>query len=154
MALRPDRVHVDSRVDYFMNQTAERGGIVVVAGTSGSGTAMDQSVQAVEYSTSPSGKYPVGLLMSQVVNLDLTRQHQNFHQEEVQQGGKVTVWTKGQVTTNYVQSGVSPAAGEVAYLHREGRFTNVDNIGGAPVVGRFASKKDQDGYVKVDVNLP
>lgn len=153
MALKADRIHVDSRIDYFMTHTAERGGVVVVQ-NGGSGIAMDQGAHRVEYSITPSGKKPVGVLMSQVVNLDLTRQKMNVHKEEVQVGGKVTIWNKCQVTTNYVQSGVSPTAGQTAYLHREGRFTNVDNIGGAPTVGVFDSKKDEDGYVKVSVNLP
>lgn len=153
MALRPDRVHIDSTIDHFMNHVAERGG-VVVRSTVGSGAAMDQSQQVVHYATNPSGASPVGLLMNDVVNLDLTRQHENWHKEEMQLGSKVNVWRKGTVVTNWIQSGISLSAGDTAYLHREGRLTNLDNIGGAPTVGVFDSTKDQDGYAKVTVNLP
>jgi Arc/MetJ family transcription regulator len=39
----------------------------------------------------PSGKVPVGLLLNDMVNIDLTRQHLNQHKDEVQKGGKVTL---------------------------------------------------------------
>ena len=154
MALKADRKHIDSRIDMFMDQTAERGGIVCHL-TAGSGTANDQSVQAVHYDTTPSGANPVGLLMSEVVNLDLTRQHENWHKEEVQQGGKVTIWEKCEVTTNMVTSGLTIAAGEPAYLAAEGRITNV-NTGSvaSPRVGTFMSNLDENSYAKIAINLP
>lgn len=153
MALKPDRTHVRSSIDHFMNHVAERGGIVVVL-TAGSGAAMDQSAQAVHYATSPSGEVPLGVLMGDVRNDDLTRQHENWHKEETQLGGKVTIWNQCQVVTDHIQSGITVTAGQTAFLHREGRFTNVDNIGGAPTVGRFDSRLDQNGFAKIAVNLP
>ena len=42
MALRPDRNEHLTDLSFFMNETAERG-IVVVASTQGSGAAMDDS---------------------------------------------------------------------------------------------------------------
>lgn len=152
MALRPDRIHIDSRIDHFMTQTADRGGIVAVK-TAGSGVAMDQSQQEVYYATDPSGVEPVGLLTCDVVDLDLTRQHINFHKEEVQKGGKVTVWTKCQVTTDYLASGITVSAGDPAYLAAEGRISNDDALGGVRV-GSFDSTKDEDGFAKVSINLP
>ena len=152
MALKADRIHIDSRIDYFMNQTAERGGVVCVK-TAGSGAAMDQSNQAVEYASNPSGAQPVGVLMCDVVDLDLTRQHMNWHKEEVQKGGKVTVWTKCQVTTDYLASGITVSAGDTAYLGEHGRYTNVDTLAGGKV-GTFDSIKNQEGFAKISVNLP
>jgi hypothetical protein len=154
MALKPDRVTIDTSIDYFMNQTANRGGVVSVL-TAGSGAAMDQSVQAVHYDTSPSGATPVGILLSEVVNLDLTRQHENWHKEERQQGGKVTILVKGQVTTDHLASGITVTAGQGAYLGAEGRITNV-NTGAAasPKIGTFHSTINELGFAKVSVNLP
>lgn len=153
MALKPDRIQLDSRINYFMNQTAERGGIAVVS-TAGSGVAMDSAVSLVEYATTASGKTPVGILMCQVVDIDLTRQKLNPHKEEVQKGGKVTIWNKGQVTTNYLASGITVAAGDKAYLAAEGRITN-SNTGAAasPLLGRFETKKDEAGYATVSIDL-
>ena len=79
MALRTDRIHIDSQIDYFMNEEAERGGIVVVS-TAGSGSAMDQAAQLCTRTyTSISGQKPLGVLMGDMVDIDLTRQHENWH---------------------------------------------------------------------------
>lgn len=153
MGLKADRVHLDSMIDFFMNETATRGG-VVVASTMGSGAAMDQSQQLATYAAAPSGKTPLGVLMCDVVNLDLTRQKLNVHAEEVQQGGKVTIWSKGTVVTNMIYPGVTPAAGNNAVLAHSGYLHTSDVIGGNQVVGKFLSTKDEDGYAKVSVNLP
>lgn len=152
MSLKPDRRHVDSTIDYFMNHTADRGGIVTI-NSSASGAAMDNAAQTVHYPTDPSGEVPVGVLMCDVVNLDLTRQHINWYKEEVQAGGKVTVWTKGTVTTDYIASGITITGGETAYVGAEGRFTNA-STGYNATVGKFATTADEDGYARVDVNLP
>lgn len=150
MSLKPARRHVDSTIDCFMNHTAERGGVVCYD-TTASGTAMDNAAQTVHYKSAPSGGQPVGILMTDVVNLNLTRQHLNQYQEEVQVGGKVTVWTKGTVVTDYIASGITVTAGQEARLGPQGQFTNV---GPGVVVGRFATGKDEEGFARVDVNLP
>lgn len=152
MAILAHRKHVDSRIDFFMNETAERGGVVSVS-TEGSGEANDQSSQVCTYAASPSGKSPLGLLMNDVVNLDLTRQHLNWYKDEVQINSKVTIWEKGEVVTNMIQPGITITAGDRAWLHASGYVSNTGFLGG-PVVGKFISKKDENGYAKVAVNLP
>ncbi len=154
MALKGDRKHIDSRIDMFMNHVATRGGIVCAL-TAGSGTALDQSVQAVHYDSSPSGATPIGVLMGDMVNLDLTRQHENWHKEEVQKGGKVTIWEKCEVTTNVIVSGDTVTVGQPAYLATQGQVTNT-NTGAiaSPRIGTFMSTKDENGYAKLAVNLP
>lgn len=161
MALKSDRRHVDSDISFFMNATAERGGIVSVTATASSGAAMDQAEATVAYVANPSGVEPHGLLMNDVVNLDLTRQHPNWHKDEVQIGGKVTVWTKGEVTTNWIYPGHTPTPGARAYVGHSGYLAtsdvatdDTDTDGSTRVVGRFLSSKNEDGYVKVSVNLP
>ena len=152
MALLADRKHIDSRIDFFMNETAERGGIAVFS-TAGSGAATDQGKQLCTYAASPSGKVPVGLLMCDVVNKDLTRTKLNPYLHEVQQNSKVTLWEKGEVVTNLIQPGVTVSAGDLAWLHASGYISNNGVLGG-PRVGRFMSTKDENGFAKVDVNLP
>jgi hypothetical protein len=153
MALRPDRIHVDSQIDYFMNEEAERGGIVVQS-TVGSGAAMDQASQLCTYSSSPSGVTPLGVLMCDMVDLDLTRQHENWHKEEVQKGGKVTIWSNCTVVTDRVYPGQTPAVNNTVYLAPSGYLATADLIGGNITVGKFLSSKDEDGFCKVKVNLP
>lgn len=156
MALKADRkpVYGGDRIDFFMNETAERGGVVSFS-TGGSGAAMDQSVQLATYVANPSGARPIGLLMNDMVNVDLTRMHVNQYKDEVQIGGKVTLWEKGEVVTNRIQPGVTITAGNTAYLHASGYLTNTNFLDHTNnVVGRWMSAKDQDGYAKVSVNLP
>lgn len=160
MALRPNRIHIDSQIDYFMDETAERGGVASIS-TVGSGIAMDQAEQLATYAASVSGTQPLGVLMCDVVDLDLTRQHENWHKEEVQKGGKVTIWNKCTVVTDKIYSGDTITGGEEAYVGASGQFTS-DPTGFAPVgdslanykVGRFLSSKDEEGFAKISVNLP
>ena len=98
---------------------------------------------------------PVGLLLNDVVNKDLTRTHLNQHKDEVQKGGKVTVLRKGYVVTSNLTG--TPAAGDPAYAcHVTAGNIRPDSPGSSGVlqIGRFLSSKDEDGYAKVEVNLP
>ena len=155
MALKADRHELDTDISFFYNAgTAERGGIVCLS-TVGSGAAMDQAGAKVEYVLAAAGKIPVGVLLNDVVNLDLTRQHINWHKDEVQKGGKVSILKKGWVVTNLITG--TPTAGGLACVDDDGTAGNIELCSGTSndvVVGRFMSTKDEDGYVKVEVNLP
>lgn len=156
MALKGDRYEGMTDVSFFMNDTsAAKGGIAVLV-TGGSGVALDQSKALVTYAAAASGNIPVGLCLNDMVNIDQTRQHINFHKNEVQKGGKVTLLTDGWVLTNMVTG--TPAAGNPAYLTDDGKVTPTQSATGGvvatPPVGRFMSSKDEDGYVKLSVKLP
>lgn len=153
MSLRTDRSHLDSLIDFHMTSTATRGGIVC-QNTAGSGAAMDQSSQVAAYVAAPSGEAPLGVLMCDVVNEDRTRQHQNWYKEQVDINGKVTIWSKCVVVTDFVYPGQTPTAGQRAYVLHSGYVGNSDFIGGNLVVGRWLSTKDEDGFAKLSVNLP
>ena len=150
MALKPDRVEAYTDISFFMNETGERGGIVVHS-TAGSGSAMDDSNAVVEYAADQSGTRPAGLLLCDVVDLDLTRQHINFHKDEVQKGSKVTILRQGTVVTDVVATGLDIDAGDVAYYGANGALTTSST--NSVQVGRFLSDYDADGYVKVDINI-
>jgi len=157
MALKADRHELDVDISFFMNVTAERGKIVCIS-TVGSGAAMDQAGALVDLQVAhATAAIPVGVLLNDVVNLDLTRQHINWHKDEVQKGGKVSILKKGYVVTDQIVG--TPALGELAYLDDSGATGNFATTaevadGVENVVGRFMSKKDEDGYAKVEVNLP
>ena len=149
MALKADRYELQTDISFFYNAgTATRGGVVCHDSTAGTGASMDQGVNLVKYSTSG---VPVGVLLNDVVNKDLTRTHLNQHKDEVQKGGKVTVLRKGYVVTNNVTG--TPSAGADAY-----RCTvtagNLSTVASGVKVGAFLTSKDEDGYAKVEVNLP
>ena len=155
MALKADRHELDVDISFFMDATATRGGCVSIVAV-GSGAAMDQAKATVNYVAAANDVIPVGILLNAVVNLDLTRQHINFHKDEVQKGGKVSILKKGWVVTNMITG--TPVAGALAYLDDDtaGNLTvkaNVDDGEYIPI-GRFMSTKDEDDYVKVEINLP
>jgi len=149
MALKPDRIELPdgSRIKYFMNEVAERG-IVVIHDPPG-GAGMDNPDATVSIPGSGSG-VPAGVLMNDVVNLNLTRQHINWHQDEVQLGNKVDLLGRGVVKTNMVKSGDTPSAGDAAYYTANGEFTTTS---GSDQVGRFVSPLDAEGYAEVEVNV-
>jgi hypothetical protein len=156
MALKADRHELATDISFFMDEVASRGGIACIS-TGGSGAALDQAGAKVSYVADASGAVPAGLLLNDMVNLDLTRQHINWHKDEVQKGGKVTLLTQGNVVTNMIYPGDTPTAGGLAYVAHSGYIAaaNKDStLGQSSVVGRFISTKDEDGYVKVAVNLP
>lgn len=150
MALKPDRIEARTDISFFMNTVAERGGVASVV-TGGAGVAMDDASAVVGYAASVSGAVPVGILLNDVVNIDLTRQHINWYKDEMQVGGKVTLLRQGQVTTNMLVSGNTPSAGAPAYVGPNGLLSTAST--NAARVGTFLSSKDADGYVKVDVNI-
>ena len=166
MALKGDRnIWADGyNLDFFMNVTSERG-IIVVHNTAGSGASMDDGSATVVIPTGgASGTNPAGLLLCDVVNLDLTRQHLNQHLEEVQKGSKVPLLRHGWVVTNMIKSGDSPTAGQDAFYYSDGTLSVTNPQAGATSsdqgvnylqqkVGKFLSSKDADGYAKVEINI-
>ena len=163
MALKADRYEESTDISFFYNEgTATRGGVVVLDALGASGAAMDQGANKVKYATATTGTVPIGILLNDVVNKDLTRTHLNQYKDEVQKGGKVTVLTRGWVVTNMIDG--TPKAGDLAFTshenisaHTAGNICTAAEMTGASgelCVGRFMSRKDADGYAKVYVNLP
>lgn len=153
MALKGDRQVIADDISWFMNEAATRGGIVSVS-TAGSGAGMDQAAQLATYKSSSSGAVPLGVLLNDMVDIDVTRQHVNHHKDEVIKGNKVTVLMIGQVTTNSILSGITISAGDKAYLSSSGSLTNVNHgVAATPLVGKFLTKKDENGFARVWVNI-
>ena len=151
MALRPDRNELQTDLSFFMNETAERGLIVIHEGQ-GSGAAMDDSAATVAIpGAADLAKHPAGLLLNDVVDLDLTRQHINFAKDEMQKGGKVLLLRRGFVVTDQISGSIT--LGELAYFHVNGQLTSATAYSGSTSVGSWLSKKDADGFAKVDINI-
>lgn len=158
MALKADRYELQTDISFFCNEATTRGGVVLHDTTVGSGAAMDQGVNKVVTSAAvpANTKVPVGILLNDVVNKDLTRTHLNQHKDEVQMGGKVTILRKGYVVTDKVSG--TPAVGNWAIVSVNGTVSGVadaaiesnENL----IVGKFLSTKDSDDYCKVEINLP
>lgn len=158
MALKADRYEESTDISYFYTAgTADRGGVVCLDLLSASGAAMDQGDNTVSYQEAAATDVPVGILLNDVVNKDLTRTHLNFYKDEVQKNGKVTVLTRGWVVTDKVDG--TPGPGDPAYAS-DSTAGNISATAanaaasGNLAIGRFMSAKDADGYAKVYVNLP
>ena len=115
MALKADRYEESTDISFFYNaDVATRGGVVCLADLGlASGASLDQGENLVSITTTAATSIPVGILLNDVVNKDLTRTHLNQYKDEVQKGGKVTVLTRGWVVTNNVTG--TPTAGALAY---------------------------------------
>lgn len=162
MALKADRNELDVDISFFYDEdTATRGGVVILD-TVGSGAAMDQSQAKVKYGDVVDASIPVGILLNDVVNIDLTRQHINWHKDEVQKGNKVAILKKGTIVTNMVDvtgaEGSTVTAGATAYASSGTKgylsATCTSSNASRLAVGRFISTKDEDNYYKVEINLP
>ena len=160
MALKADRYEESTDISYFYNEdVATRGGVVLLNDSGqASGAALDQGENLVKYAAAAATDVPIGILLNDVVNKDLTRTHINQHKDEVQKGGKVTVLTRGWVTTNNIGLG-TPVAGGPAYACDTtvgGISATAKNAAasGQLIIGRWGSRADADGYAKLYVNLP
>lgn len=156
MALKPHRRYnrADTDISFFLNETAERG-LILTFSTMGSGQALDQSQALLTVSANPSGKVPAGILLNDMVDVDQSRYKLNEYKDEVQKGGKVTVAKRGEFLTNRLAPGIAPTTAQVAYLVGSGLISNAStNVTLHPPIGRFTSTVDEDGYAKVELNLP
>ena len=153
MALKPDRIESHTDISFFMNAVAERGVVVVAAtGTASSnvGASMDDAGALAEVAATATSRNPLGVLLNDVKDYDLTKQHINWYKDEVQKGGKVTLLRQGQVTTDQLVSGDAPKAGMPAHLADNGELTVTTTNA---KVGQFLGGKDAEGFVKVDINI-
>ena len=151
MALKGERTVIEQDISYSCSNVATRG-VVLVLLTSGSGISLGDSAGIATLSTTSSGKVPLGILMNDVVSIDETLYHRNFHKDQTKTGERCTLLRKGNVTTDAYTG--SPTVGAPAYLTSNGTLTPT-NAGAAatPLVGKFESVPDADSYVKVSINL-
>lgn len=151
MALKADREEFHYDISWYMDEAAERGGVVVVA-TADSGGYPGGANNVVTYANNPSGRYPVGLLLYDVVDYDASRTHENPYRMQALKGRKVALIKDGWVTTDRIVPGDAPTGGEDAYLGGSGKFT-LTALSGTKKVGQFLSSKDADGFIKVRIHI-
>lgn len=158
MAIKADRKIDVVDVSYFLNETASKG-VVVSLSTAGSGVALEDPANLITVSASSSGVRPLGMLITEFVNVDQTRTPINWHKDQAQKGSKAAIVTKGWLVTDQVIG--TPAKGDWAVLTSSGSITGVapHAIGSAwnqvanPRVGTFRSIKNEDGFARVYVDL-
>lgn len=154
MALKGDRHILYDSIQFFCSDVAERGVILVFSGSGASGVDLNNTSALVTLpgTGSVSGLKAAGLLLNDIVDVDLTKYKLNQFKDEVKIGGKVWLLKKGYVYTNKLKSGDTPGQGDTAYLAPSGEISTTST--NAAVVGKFVGKKDQNGYVQVEIDLP
>ena len=155
MALKPDRVEHLTDIGFYKSDTVVERGAIVAHSTGGSGAAMDDALAQVA-DVSALTDEPAGLLLNDVVNIDLTRQQYNAHKDEMQLGGKCTLLRRGTIVTDQISG--TPVIGEKVYFALDGSLVTSSQaaamiaVTGSPV-GRFLSVADADGFAKAEINI-
>lgn len=139
--LKPDHMMRDVSCKWFCDDVAQRGCVV----------ELDSFVEGnSQWPVVRPGHHtgqPVGVLMDDVVDLDLCKVPLWNHRG-TQKGGKVTVLQEGEILTGPFEGTVK--VGSLMYYDENGGFTTENN--GHPI-GYAMSGKDDDGYVKVAIRL-
>lgn len=97
---------------------------------------------------------PVGwpaMILNDVVNIDLRKQHLNWGTDEVQVGSKVTILRQGVVITR--QEDFYPNANKDIYWDTKRRKYRVTKGRHSILIGKSLSNADSDGFFKLEVNL-
>ena len=150
MALKADRQIDSVEIGFYVNEVAEKG-LIVVPLTAGSGIALDSSLNVATVSADASGVNPLGMLMNDFVSIDVTKQYLNYHKDQAVLGSKATIMTKGWAVTNKVTG--TPSAGETAVLAASGYVTDGTDAVATPKVGKFRSSVNEDGFIRLYVDL-
>lgn len=162
MALKMDRQVDATEIGYYLNEVAERGNVVCIlagavsgVGTAGSGVALDSPLNVATVVAASSGVTPLGVLMNDFVNLDLSRTPLNWMKDQSQVGDKCTILRKGWCVTNRLTG--APKGGQLAVLSSSGTVAGVAlgtlGTAAAPLVGRFLTGISEEGFARLLVDL-
>ncbi|RKY43056.1 MAG: hypothetical protein DRP85_00745 [Candidatus Makaraimicrobium thalassicum] len=148
MALKGERQIIAEVATFRMNETAERGYFVMLdPSNEGFVKKVDTTVNA--------NTQVLGCLLNDVVTDESDSRPANYQKAfEVWAGGAVPVLQIGRIYTNVVHPSLSINPGDPAYVNQSGVLVPSGSLDGYtyPLVGRFETGKDSDGYVKVWIN--
>lgn len=154
MGLRADRQIDSVEIGFYLNEVASVG-VVASISTATSGSSLDGTTSLATISANSSGCVPIGVLLTETVDIDLTRLPVNWHKSQAVKGDKVAIVRKGWVvtdqTTGTITAGPAVLASSGAVMSRPA-ITSWNQVAN-PSVGRFLSTKDENGYVRLFVDL-
>ena len=134
----PDKVNLN----YFCNQVAEKGTVM------GFKKATSQYAEACFWNESKGN--PIGILLSDVVNVDLTKNHINHYKGEVQIGSKVQILTEGKIVW-HLGKGLRLPFGQPIYVDPTTNKLTWKCL--SKQVGKLSSPQDKDGWCLIEVNF-
>jgi hypothetical protein len=122
------------------------------------GAIVSHTTNAGEVSSlvSPTGATtsPIGILLDDVEAMNFDRHGEYRNRNVVDVGSVVGIGAKGDYETNLVSG--TPSPGDTAYLAASGYVSPTqltDGITSAPVVGKFRTAKNANGFALVHVDL-
>lgn len=149
--LKPDRNfdRARSEISYYMGEVAEQGILVSYPTGDVLPPGLDDKDQ---YAVIPADDtvVPLGILLDNVVDKDLTDCAPNKSRREVQVNNKVEIVRAGWFVTDQLEDGIAPAPGDDMYFIAGGLFSTT---AGSAVVGKFESTVDANGFARVYVQL-
>jgi hypothetical protein len=141
-ALKADRYEAHTDICFFCDSVGHSGSIVEELFIKPYGMDPHRIVRPGHHSG-----VPVGMLLNDVVEIDLNRHPVNYHKDEVISGSKVRVMSAGWVAA---RCRGTPKPNLAAYYDHDGMLTTQKN---SKQIGRFLSTKDEDGFAKVLVEV-
>ena len=93
------------------------------------------------------GGHPIGLLLNDVVEIDLTRCHLRSYDDQSLVGGKVRVMVQGTAIVGPCEG--TPEIGDPIYYNEEGYMTTEPC---SQRVGTCLSRTCEDGFLKVEIS--
>ena len=149
MALAPSRQIFQTNIDYSLNEVCERGVVCcIVPGTTPVGEVTCTAVPTGV------GVMPIGVLLSDVEDLNYDR-HPEYRQRNVLDVGSVVgLAQEAELLTDRITG--APVAGNPCYLAANGTLSPTqltDGITSAPLLGKFLSAPNANGFAKVRIDL-
>ena len=136
-----------TNIMYFVENRILRG--TIVASVEPNKLQRSQHL-ADRWSKCPQVLCPIGIILQDVVNIDLMKSHINWNKYEVTQGSKVTILTKGDVTVKMNKRLKLPHRQPI-YADQKTDSLTWRRVG--PKVGYVSYPQDQDGYVTIHVDF-
>lgn len=147
--LRPDRIE-EITINYFIRGSSERGRIVELL-------PERQMIDGNSYEEVQAGRHdgvPIGVLLEDVVNVDLCKTPIHHWSHTTVPGSKVTILQRGVIVTDQISGKgweENPSCvGKKVYYTRNGKFT-LYRV--SKPVGICMSRKDENGYVQIRITL-
>lgn len=143
MALKGKRIQKETHIGKMCSNVAERGYLLI-----------QDTGDFVKVGTAiASGQLVAGMLLEDVVTLDLTNQPSNQYKFEVPVSGMITLAREGEYLTDAIPTGVTIAPFEDAYYAADGKITNVADGVLDKKVGQWLTAKDADGFALLSLEL-
>jgi hypothetical protein len=132
-------------------------GAMLVQGVAGSGFPLGAgTTRTFKLSATSSGQAPAGTLTQQFITLDESLYPKNYWNLQQVTGYPAEVIKKGVIYTDLTVG--TPTNGAKAYLSSSGFYTpTIDPNGGlvaTPLLGMYEGIKDENGFVRIRIELP